>query len=330
MTHTRAVVHLGPIKSGTTALSRYLTTAVADQVLPSHIVYPTGELWFGRAGAIVRQRAELERLIERDGNDELSAALAGVGAELRRRGGERTTAFFVVETGSARLDPKRTTAAFAPHVDEVVFVVMARPQTTAVTSIVAQRAKMWDGEPASLDPRLHIARGDLDIQWLDYDAVQAKWRPSAGEHRLVVLPYLDGDQGTLRGIQRIFDAVGLGEAPAVRGIEGRRIHPTFSREGMHTLVDLKNRAHRWGWVPGARRKLEARFREAVTVYHASAIGNGVDPSGRPYRPWRFDEAELAWVAEHFRPANERFLASVERSPFEREWMQWAQAVGVTA
>jgi len=329
VTVTRAVVHLGPIKSGTTALSRYLTTAVADRVLPPHIVYPTGELWFGRSGAIVRQRAELERLIEREPDAELTSALAGVGAELRRRGGEHPTALFVIETGGARLDPQRTTAALAPHVDEVVYVVMARPQTTAVTSIVAQRAKMWDGERASLDPRVHIARGDTDIRWLDYDALQAKWMPSAGEHRLIMLPFLEGDQGTFRGIQRLFDALDLGAAPAARGIEGRRIHPTFSREGMQALVDLKNRAHRWAWVPGASARLEARFREAVTVYHASAIGNGVDPSGRPYRPWRFDEAERAWVADHFRAANERFLATVDRGLLEQEWQQWGREAGVT-
>lgn len=328
MNVTRAVVHLGPIKSGTTALSRYLTTAVADRVLPSHIVYPTGDLWFGRTGAIVRQRAELERLIDRDADAELTAALAGVGDELRRRGGEHPTALFVIETGGARLDPQRMTAAFAPHVDEVVYVVMARPQTTAVTSIVAQRAKMWDGESASLDPRVHVERGDLDIRWLDYDALQARWMPSAGEHRLLVLPYLEGDQGTFRGIQRLFDALDLGAAPAARGIEGRRIHPTFSREGMRTLVDLKNRAHRWGWVPGVRPRLEARFREAVTVYHASAISSGVDPSGRPYRPWRLDDAERDWVATHFRRSNERFLASVERGALEAEWTQWAREAGV--
>lgn len=327
MTVTRAVIHLGPIKSGTTALSRYLTTVAADHQMPPHIVYPAGDLWFGRAGAIVRQRAELEHLIDREPDAELTAALAGVGAELRRRGGDQATAVFVIETGGARLDPARTTAAFAPHVDEVVYVVMARPQTTAVTSIVAQRAKMWDGERASLDPRVHVGRADTDIRWLDYDALRAKWMPTAGEHRLIMLPFLEGDQGTYRGIQRFFDALDLGTAPPARGIEGRRIHPTFSREGMQALVDLKNAAHRWAWVPGRRARLEERFREAVTVYHAAAIGGGVDPSGRPYRPWRFDEAERAWVAEHFRASNERFLAAVDRGGFDNEWQQWAREAG---
>jgi len=328
MTTTRAVVHLGPIKSGTTALSRYLTTATTDRQLPDHILYPTGDLWFGRSGAIVRQRAELERLIERDADAELSSALARVGAELRARGAEHATALFVIETGGARLDPHRTTAAFAPHVDEVVYVVMARPQTTAVTSIVAQRAKMWDGERASLDPRIHVERGDLDIRWLDYDALMTKWMPSATEHRLIMLPFLEGDQGTFRGIQRLFDALDLGTAPPARGIEGRRIHPTFSREGMQALVDLKNRAHRWGWVPGTAARTEAQFRELVTVYHAAAIGGGVDPSGRPYRPWRLDEAERDWVASYFRAANERFVDRVDRAHLVNEWEQWAQEAGV--
>ncbi|MDO9590942.1 MAG: hypothetical protein Q7J04_07360 [Microcella sp.] len=328
MTVTRAVIHLGPIKSGTTALSRYLTTAAGDRTLPDTVLFPMGDLWFGRTGAIVRQRAELERLIDRDADAELTSALSRIGDQLRSRGGDHAAAIFVIETGGARLDPQRTTAAFAPHVDEVVYVVMARPQTTAVTSIVAQRAKMWDGERASLDPRQHLDRGDLDIRWLDYDALMTKWMPTAGEHRLVMLPFLEGDQGTYRAIQRLFHALELGSAPAARGIEGRRIHPTFSREGMQSLVELKNRAHRWRRLPGAASRLEAQFREAITAYHAAAIGGGVDPSGRPYRPWRLDDGDRSWVAERFRAANERFLARVDRTDLEQEWADWARAAGV--
>lgn len=324
MTATRAVIHLGPIKSGTTAFSRYLTTATADRSLPDQVLFPTGELWFGRTGAIVRQRAELEQLVERDADTALTSTLARIGDQLRAQGSERATAIFVVETGGARLDPQRTTAAFAPHVDEVVYVVMARPQTTAVTSIVAQRVKMWDGGQASLDPRRHHARDDLDIRWLDYDALLTKWMPAADEHRVMMLPFLEGDQGTFHGIQRLFDALELGSAPVARGIEGRRIHPTFSRDGMQALVDVKNRAHRWRRLPGAGARLESQFREAVTVYHAAAIGGGVDPSGRPYRPWRFDEKDRAWVAEQFRDSNERFLARIDRSAFEQEWADWAR------
>ena len=62
MTVTRALVHLGPVKTGTTALSRYFTLTNRFGTTPKSIVFPTGDLWFGENGNIVRQRYEMEGL----------------------------------------------------------------------------------------------------------------------------------------------------------------------------------------------------------------------------------------------------------------------------
>jgi hypothetical protein len=320
----RIVVHIGPIKSGTTALARYLTAAADRGVLPATIVYPSGDLWFHKNGAIVRQRDELLRAEIVEGrfvDDEMRHTLAAIAGRLREIGD--AAAILIAETGNVRFTPATLTPALREFFDEVTYVLMARRQDAAIASIVAQRAKMWDGEVASLDPRTHVVAGDADIAGLDFDAMLDAWAPTDGEHSLTVVPYLEGDQGTFRAIARVFAALGLPDPPEVTGIEGRRIHPTFSRDGMQALVRLKRRAARWGWIPGLGSRFEQKFAETVRLYHATAIDGGVEPSGRKFAPWRLTPADREWVRARFEPSNRRFLARVDRRGFEDEWDRWS-------
>ena len=58
MTITRALVHLGPVKTGTTALSRYFTLTNKFGLTPKSIIYPAGDLWFPHQSAPPRRLEE--------------------------------------------------------------------------------------------------------------------------------------------------------------------------------------------------------------------------------------------------------------------------------
>ena len=118
VTTTRAVIHLGPVKTGTTALSQYLTALVRAGEMPPHIVYPVDDLWFGESGDIVRQRRRLEILMEPHVHDfsnlpdamqpdsEMNTTLSEIARVARKSTAPLVTAVFIAETGLPRFNPR--------------------------------------------------------------------------------------------------------------------------------------------------------------------------------------------------------------------------------
>lgn len=323
MTTTRALIHLGPIKTGTTALSRYFTLTNRAGVTPASIIFPMGDLWFGENGDIVRQRYQLEALMDRRdsplGNpdvaategSELDVALGRVAQALRDTTEPTATAIFVVETGLPRFDPRRIDAVLRRHFDVVDYLFMARRQDKLVSSIVAQNMKMWEKKWATLSPRFELAKRPRlrDFAALDYVAQHARWADAVGAEHVIVVPYGEGDHGSFATIDRIFDFAGLGAAPRVDGIEGLRIHPTFSRFGMKKMAWLKSITRvAWLWPP-FRPRLTAVWESWTVKYHNQAINGQPDPDGTPFSPWTLSSPDRRWVMRRFLGVNRALRAA---------------------
>lgn len=337
MTVARALVHLGPIKTGTTALSRYLTLTNGAGVTPDNLIFPTGDLWFGRDGDIVRQRYELEALMdERDisagsgiGTDfepRLDAALERVATELRSRKGPTATAVFVVETGLPRFDPARIDSALRRQFDTVDYLFMARRQDKLVTSIVAQNMKMFEKKWATLSPRFELSKIPRlrDFAALDYLAQYTRWTRIVGPDHVIVVPYDEGDQGSFATIDRIFEFANLGVAPRIDGIEGLRIHPTFSTYGMKKMAWLKSITRfAWAWPP-FRPRLTAVWDSWTVKYHNQAISGLPDPDGQAFQPWSLSSGDRRWVLRRFLASN-RKLRSLH-STHTAAWDEWLARV----
>jgi hypothetical protein len=176
------------------------------------------------------------------------------------------TAIFVVETGLPRFDPARIDYALRQQFDTVDYLFMARRQDKLVTSIVAQNMKMFEKKWSTLNPRFELSRFPRlrDFAALDYAAQYTRWTRVIGPEHVIVVPYDEGDQGSFATIDRIFDFAGLGAAPRIDGIEGLRIHPTFSAFGMKKMAWLKSITRfAWAWPP---------FRSRLTaVWDSSSI-----------------------------------------------------------
>jgi hypothetical protein len=337
VTIARALVHLGPIKTGTTALSRYLTLTNNAGVTPHNLIFPTGDMWFGRNGDIVRQRYELEALMDtRDisaGSEigpgfvpRLDAALGLVATELRARKAHTATAIFVVETGLPRFDPARLDSALRQQFDTVDYLFMARRQDKLVTSIVAQNMKMFEKKWSTLNPRFELSRFPRlrDFAALDYTAQYTRWARIVGSEHVIVVPYDEGDQGSFATIDRIFDFAGLGAAPRIDGIEGLRIHPTFSAFGMKKMAWLKSITRfAWAWPP-FRARLTAVWDSWTVKYHNQAISELPDPDGQAFQPWSLSSGDRRWVSRRFLASN-RKLRSLQTTHTDA-WDEWLTRV----
>lgn len=322
MTRARAIIHLGPIKTGTTALSRYFTLTNRAGTTPKHIIYPMGELWFGEDGYIVRQRNQLEQLLDARLHDfgepetasrpgsELDRALAGVAAAARARGVAEVTAVFVVETGLPRFRPALINEIFTRHFDDVDFVFMARRQDKLVASIVSQNVKMWNRMWSTINPRFEMTRfpRDRDFAALDYAKQFSRWASVVGPEHMIVIPYDEGNQGSFAMIDRFFDFTGLGKAPRVEGIEGRRIHPTFSDQGMNRLAHIKSIARWTYWIPAFQQRIDEVWKRSTEVYYERALSGSANPDGSPFVSWTLSPNDRRWVLRRYRDSNKAVRA----------------------
>jgi hypothetical protein len=324
------------MKTGSSALARYLTLAQSLGQLPTNVIYPIGDLWFDQTHNIVKQQRWLRSL---DGLDRsvvdpvdfstevamVDAALARVGAVLREQ--VTGTAIFIGGTLRGR-NPAELRSWFTPHFDTVTFVIMARRQDRAVPSIIAHRVKYFSSDDVSLDPR-DAANTELDFfASLDYSPSVDLW--PTFDSPLRVIPYMEGEQGSMAMISRFFQYFGLGEPTTVRGIEGKRVHPTFSREGLQALIAIKRGAGRFRWLPGMKARARARFDTVWKVYYQAALTGGLEPSGRRFSAFELSPEESAWVLDRFSESNARLSREVDRTGLETEWEQWFNEIGINS
>jgi len=331
----RAVVHIGPTKTGSTALAFYLTKAHVTGLLPPSTIYPLGELWFGiRSKPPTRQDRALGQFVGDGKTTPFGFAQRGVPEAIERvaltlrslPGDGDKTAVFIAETITAVAPVALVQKAFAESFDEVVFVMFARRQDKAGASLMSQLVKTRDIADINLDPRRAKLFRGLPFGGYDHLANYQRWVNGPSNVRLVVVPYLEGEQGSFRSIERFFTAAGLGAPAELAGIEGRRIHPTLSRDGLEALIALKRGVKRWGWIPGVKKRFEEQFQQTTAMYLSSARAGGIEPSGRTFVPWSLTESDARWVLDQFDASNRELLALVREGPFSADWDTWEAAL----
>jgi len=298
-------------------------------------VYPLGDLWFGTTSkGTSRQASELGKFVggqkgapETFAHDGVHDAIARVAHSLRE-GPEVgvSTAVFIAETVTARGPVDLLQRAFTDYFDEVIFVMFARRQDKAAASVLSQLVKTPHLPDTNLDP--HRRKSFKGVPFGEYNHLRnyQRWVTGPENYRLVVVPYLENEQGSFNSIERFYQAAGLGHPVALLGIEGRRIHPTFSLEGLTALVGVKKSAQRWKWIPGSREYFAARFREITRVYLESARSAGLEPSGRKFVPWQLSSEDARWVLDIFEPGNRELLEIVRDGQFSDAWDQWEEAL----
>ena len=116
MASTRVIVHVGPMKTGTSAFAAHLWRTAVDGDLPGNMIYPMNDLWFPANATIVKHHdlVEIAPLISRTSSEAprntpntatfVDAKLAEIAAAARQRGGD-VTVIMVCEIGDQLADP---------------------------------------------------------------------------------------------------------------------------------------------------------------------------------------------------------------------------------
>jgi hypothetical protein len=292
-----------------------------------------GDLWFGRKSAAMKHHQEIcaaETLgdgTSRFLNPAVVDAVAHVADSLRAMPGKGDkSAIFIIETVTDNRPPALVQELFTSAFDEVVFVMVARRQDKAAASELAQDIKSRVLRGTNLDPRKRPVAYGLPFGEFDHLRNYERWVSGPANFSLVVIPYIEGEQGTFAGIERFHRAGGLSKPIELSGIEGTRIHPTFAREGLEALAKLNGRINRWGFVPGVRSAAAKKYEKIYKVYLHASNQNGIEPSGRRFKPYSFTQEEARWVLDQFDASNRELIARVKAGPFENDWTTWEKAL----
>ncbi|MGV3733022.1 MAG: hypothetical protein ACO1N6_06445 [Microcella sp.] len=332
MPTVRAVVHIGPMKTGTTAFAAAASEAQRAQTLPAGMVYPMGTLWFGddrsvvkhhqlNAGAHGRPAARRARERQQAGLDELERALATAVDAARSRaaatGAAEGAIVLVAEGLSHQKNPRRLTALLRRHVDRVDYVLVARAQPRAIGSILAHGVKdVGAPQRYRLDVSDHLARSARARRY-DYAQIVERWRHDGAA--LHVLPFPEGAPGTTLLTDAVLDAVDLPRLPVAESLAAKRTHPSFSQEGLRELARIKRQWRRLAWLPGAEERYQRRFAEAWERHHRAARRGEV-------APWRLPPRDVRLVIAAYAESNQRFrdlLAAEADTPAWRDWFALA-------
>ena len=333
MASTRVIVHVGPMKTGTSAFAAHLWRTAVDGDLPGDIIYPMNDLWFPANATIVKHHdlVEIAPLISRTSSEAprntpntatfVDAKLAEIAAAARQRGGD-VTVIMVCEIGDQLAEPATLGTRLAELFDRVDIVLVAREQAGAIPSLLGQQLRMWNRKKVTSLRISSFLRYHRERKAYDYDFLWDRWSIPNAPYMLHVVPYRSSLAQSEDLNQCIFDELGLGVFPHHPEILGSaRVHPTFSSLGMHLLVVAKKLDRVIGWFPVGSRLAKYVFDRVVGFCLAESRRNV-----ESFTAWKLPNSERAKVLEAYRTSNESFRVKLGPLAHKPEWTAWFERV----
>jgi len=333
-TQLRAVVHIGPIKTGSTAFTAQMTASQSRGDLGQNIVYAlprkisrNNELknitpeqirylapkleWSRQSG----ESGSTEKGSNTVFGERAKSYLDDLAKEVRALPGSDATVFFVEETLSRRSGPGNLTAELLARFDAVDYVLVARAQQFIVPSAISQRVKV-SAYPSVWDARVStfLSNENLANQF-DYAKILDRWASNDPRVRVLVVPFLESDRGTQNLFYRILEVVGvstsLGEPVQAE------INVTPSRFEIAAVGAYKRATY---WI--SRRGLPRRSRRRYAFELASSAFRQIAKVIRSPR-WTLSNDDLTQVVNYYRSVNAQFLVSLGVIGRTAEWLRWA-------
>lgn len=331
MVSLRAVVHIGPMKTGTTAFAAACTQAEGNGTLPEAMLYPTGALWFGDDRSVVKHHqlnapARGDHAMRRARDrarptvDDLERALVAAARAARDRAVDKSAVIVLVAEGlSHQVNPLGLTEQLLRHVDSIDYVLVVRRQPRAIGSIIAHGVKdIGAVKRHELSVDNHLSRS-ARVRRFDYARILDGWRHDGAT--LHVVPYDESAAGSSWLSDAICDRVGIARLPVPASLAARRSHPSFSEEGLLELAALKRRYWRLRWLPRADERYRAAFSDAWDRHHRLARTGKVEP-------WRLSSADDRVVATAYAESNRRLREQLGVEAESPLWREWFAAVGI--
>lgn len=298
-------MHIGPMKTGTEALSSRLLS----EPLPEALILPSGTAWPQSRSDVVKH-PQLELLGTRRGAL-IERRLEMIVADARRRDVPEVTILLVAEALNVAQFPEYIIKRLGQMADKLEIVFFARAQSAALLSFVAHRVQSWTS-PTYIRPEYAgILRGTR--KRFHYDVYASRW--SGDDHTLTILPYFEDDRSTDGLMNRFARHTGIAVPVANKA---NRANASLGKKQLVRLGELKHRL-RWARSIPVLTKLAAWFYFSVL----RRIQN--EPQGSR---WVLTTGERREIVERYRESNARFkklLGSESRRDFWKRWFSELEA-----
>lgn len=318
----RAVIVMGPMKTGTSAVAAGFTALQRHSALPPWVTYPIDDLWpFQPRGAHIVKHHALKgidggRLRQRDTVD--ASALHKVLTRITTRDvSDRSSELvvFVWEMLATRLmrgtlEIARFDAEMRNHFDAVVYLLTVRRQDEAVRSAVHQAVRGNAGEPWTTSTDLDIAKlPDRILRQYDYWAIHQLFTAEGLGGSLTLVPFVEHDIGTSRHLLRMTEAMGIGLVDTtVTDLDRQLIHPSLSKRDLERIARIRSVQRRFKRGSLGDRVLDRAWQAQRFVSTRRAMRKSQDARGTAYERWRATEEESNAILERYRDGNERLFA----------------------
>jgi hypothetical protein len=335
----RAVVHIGPIKTGSTAFTAQMATSQergdlgenivyalprevslnneSHMVIPEHIRHLAPKLEWNRQSGEHRGPTTASKKIF---GDLIGAYLDDLSSDLRTGTKSDTTVFFVEETLSRRPSPGGLSSELLARFDAIDYVFVARSQQFIVPSAIGQRLK-GVAHPSEWDARVSsfLSNENLANQF-DYASILDRWASNNPRVRIIVVPFLESDRGTQKLFHRILDAVGiranLGEP------DNSKANVTLSRFEIAAIGLYKKVTFLYSRKGLPRGSLRLRGYEFARL--AFALIARIIRSPR----WVVKPDELRSIVDFYQASNLRFREKLGSHAHSAEWTEWFRHAGI--
>ncbi len=324
----RVVLHIGPMKTGTSAIAAALSAAERRGTMPPGVLYPVDELWFDYDGRIIKhgQVKDLAPLIVGDAlrpinlnstPDAVRAMLTRVVEHARTIEHDgRSTVILINETAGRTADAPAVVRELLALADELVLVLGVRDPRVAAASVIGQGVRTWlrPGERSLSAKR--VLRGAMRGPEHDLARLIRVWGGASPLVPLLLLPYLEREKGSGELMARFGELIGVGPLAAPPATaRGELVHPGMSLADLKRLARLKRLNAAVGWIPGVRPRIQQRFE--AEAHDASQRARPVDT-----RSFRLSERDARWVLERAQPSIEAVRTHLGAEADSALWREW--------
>ncbi|MEY4312686.1 MAG: hypothetical protein RLZZ319_195 [Actinomycetota bacterium] len=326
------------MKTGTTALGAYFSTASRAGILPKGVVYPTGDLWFPASGNITKHgqladflypegRHNSGRKTEIRTPEQVDAMVAHVAREATTRGGKDATVVFISETLEGRPHPELMAKLLTTHFAHVTVVVAVRFPVHAAQSLLVHQIKDWRSTQVEFDLYGMLREDDGTLSF-NYARMIERWS-AFPKVTLKLIPYFEDESDGYAVVDRFMTVVTGKPAPRLDDDFGsRRIHPSLPLRSLRRLVALKKLKLRLTSIPWLTSLVHKLFVRTLFTDREKVVRAGFGTRSAEAGDWVISDDERDKILALYGDLSRTLTSALGKEATNPEWRAWFQSVGM--
>ena len=338
MATTRVILHVGPMKTGTSAIGAYFSAAQRAGILPPDVIYPVQDHWFPSAGGITKHnqladylfpegRDKLARKTPIQTPDSVARKVRDVAAHLAKGRGPRGTAVFVSEALIGRADLERLVDLLNSSFDEVVLVLAIRSPVEATQSLLVHRIKEWRSDHVDFDLYGMLKRPNGSIGY-DLRRMLSQLQELPID-KFVLIPYFENESDGYAVVDRFMKIVTGKSAIRLEDDFGsRRIHPSLPLSSLKRLVALKKLKPHVERVPFLAAIIQSLFLRILNADRSKVMRAGFNTRSSDSGDWVISPEERARIIDLYGDLGDDLRKALGAQSTQAEWRSWFKATGI--